>query len=294
MKIFEVTGQQPQQMTKMKVIQATPNKVTLQDPNNPQTQTTFDPSKNPNTIQQGPQGVMVNPTADPNAPSPMPQLQPGSEVNMAGGTDAPSQPGSPLTPNPKPQDQAATEEIFDEPQATTPIAGLSRRTDKAGNTTDRYQAGPIDMSMTKNAQGQPVHTGGTYRVNKNASISTDTPFNNGQKGITKMVGQAADPDDIAHLMGTDASAQRMGVDPRAFAKFQQGLPREDYVPTGYNDKNREKAMMRKAMQQITQDKKFVGETNDIVALARRVSNIQPKANTNQSQDVINLKKLAGL
>ena len=222
MKIFEVTGQQPQQMTKMKVIQATPNKVTLQDPQNPQTQTTFDPSKNPNSIQQGPQGVMVNPTADPNAPPTMPQLRPGSEVNVAGGIDAPSQPGSPLTPNPKPQDQAAAEEIGDDPQATTPIAGLSRRTDKAGNT------------------------------------------------------------------------QRKGVDPRAFAKFQQGLPREDYVPTGYNDKNREKAMMRKAMQQITQDNKFISETNDIVALARRVSNIQPKANTNQRQDVINLKKLAGL
>jgi len=192
MKIFEVTGQQPQQMTKMKVIQATPNKVTLQDPQNPQTQTTFDPSKNPNAIQQGQQGVMVNPTADPNAPSPMPQLQPGSEVNMAGGTDAPSQPGSPLTPNPKPQDQQAAEEMDEE-----------------------------NLEM---------------------------------------------------------------VEPMA----------DNYYPTGYNDKNRERAMMRKAMQQITQDKKFVGETNDIVALARRVSNIQPKANTNQSQDVINLKKLAGL
>jgi copper oxidase (laccase) domain-containing protein len=148
--------------------------------------------------------------------------------------------------------------------------------------------------MTKNAQGQPVHSGGTYRVKKNASISVDTPFNNGQKGITKMVGQSADPDDIAHLMGTDASAKRMGVDPKAFAKFQQGLPREDYVPTGYNDKNREKAMMRKAMQQITQDKKFVGESKDIIDLARRISNVEPKANTNQRQDVINLKKLAGL
>lgn len=294
MKIFEVTGQQPQQMTKMKVVQATPNKVTLQDPQNPQTQTTFDPSKNPNSIQQGPQGVMVNPTADPNAPPSMPQLQPGSEVNMAGGLDAPSQPGSPLTPNPKPQDQAASEEIGDEPQTNIALGGLSRRTDKAGNTTDRYQAGPMDITMTKNAQGQPVHSGGTYRVNKNASVSMDVPFQNGQKGIATTVGRAADPSDLDHLMGADAVAQRKGVDPRAFAKFQQGLPREDYVPTGYNDKNREKAMMRKAMQQITQDNKFISETNDIVALARRVSNIQPKANTNQRQDVINLKKLAGL
>jgi len=294
MKIYEVTGQQPQQTTKMKVVQAAPNKVTLQDPNNPQTQTTFDPSKNPNAIQQGPEGVMVNPTADPNAPPTMPQLQPGSEVNVAGGLDAPSQPGSPLTPNPKPQDQAASEEIGDEPQTNIAIGGLSRRTDKAGNTTDRYQAGPMDITMTKNAQGQPVHSGGTYRVNKNASISMDVPFQNGQKGITTTTGTAADPSDLDHLMGADAVAQRKGVDPRAFARFQQGLHKEDYVPTGYNDKNREKAMMRKAMQQITQDKQFVGESKDIVDLARRISNIEPKLNNKQRQDVIDLKKLAGL
>lgn len=294
MKIYEVTGQQPQQTTKMKVVQAAPNKVTLQDPNNPQTQTTFDPSKNPNAIQQGPQGVMVNPTADPNAPPPMPQLQPGSEVDMAGGMDAPSQPGSPLTPNPKPQDQAAAEEIGDEPRATTPIAGWSTRTDKAGNTTDRYQSGPMDITMTKNAQGQPVHSSGTYQVNKTAALNVDVPYKDGQKGITTTVGRAADPSDLDHLMGADAVAQRKGVDPRAFAKFQQGLPREDYVPTGYNDKNREKAMMRKAMQQITQDKQFVGESKDIIDLARRINNVEPKSNMKQRQDVIDLKKLAGL
>ena len=108
------------------------------------------------------------------------------------------------------------------------VGGVGMTQDfNTGDTTTSYNAGPIDMSMTKNAQGQPVQAGGTYRVNKNASISVDTPFNNGQKGITKMVGQAADPDDIAHLMGTDASAQRMRVDPKAFAKFQQGMPKED-------------------------------------------------------------------
>ena len=293
MKIFEVTGQQTQSGTKMKVVQATPNKVTLQDPQT-QAQTTFDPTKNPNAIQQSPQGIMVNPTADPNAPPPIPQLQPGSEVNVAGGLDAPSQPGSPLTPNPKPQDQAAAEEIGDEPQGSTPIAGLSRRTDKAGNTTDRYQSGPMDITMTKNAQGQPVHSSGTYQVNKTAALNVDVPYKDGQKGIATTVGRAADPSDLDHLMGVDAVAQRKGIDPRAFARFQQGLPREDYVPTGYNDKNREKAMMRKAMQDITKDRQFIGESKDIVDLARRISNIEVKSNGNQKQDVIDLKKLAGI
>ena len=95
--------------------------------------------------------------------------------------------------------------------------------DKNGNTTDRYQAGPIDMSITKNAQGQPVHQGGTYRVNKTASINVDVPYKGGQKGITTMVGKADDPEDLDHLMGAGASAERKGVDSKAFARFQQGV-----------------------------------------------------------------------
>ena len=95
--------------------------------------------------------------------------------------------------------------------------------DKNSNTTDRYQAGPIDMSITKNAQGQPVHQGGTYRVNKTASINVDVPYKGGKKGITTMVGKADDPEDLDHLMGAGASAERKGVDPKAFARFQQGV-----------------------------------------------------------------------
>lgn len=186
MKIFEVTGQQPQSpTTKMKVVQATPNKVTLQNPQT-QAQTTFDPTKNPNAIQQGPQGITVNPMADPNAQPVAPQLQPGSEVDVVG-VDAPSQPGSPLTPNPPGQDQPAEEEMDD-----------------------------MDPEM--------VEAG--------------------------------------------------------------------YVPNGYNDDYREKAMMRKAMQNITQDEPYM--ENEIVALARRVSNIPSKVPTNQKKDIVDIKKLAGL
>jgi len=193
MKIFEVTGQQPQgQMTKMKVVQAAPNQVTLQ---NPQTQakTTFDPTKNPNAIQQGPEGITVNPNADPNAQPIAPQLQQGSEVNVAGDLDAPSRPGSPLTPNPPAQGQ----------------------------------------------QNQPA--------------------------AEEMEGE---------------------MDPEMAAEA-------GHIPTGYNDKYREKAMMRKAMQNvISKDQYF--ESTDIIALAKRISIVEAKSNTKQTQDVINLKKLAGL
>ena len=68
---------------------------------------------------------------------------------------------------------------------------------------------------------------------------------------------------------------------------------DSYYPTGYNDKYREKAMMRKAFQSVTQDKSYM-ESNDIVALAKRVSNIPDKAVNNKSRDIIDLKKLAGL
>ena len=193
MKIFEVTGQQPQgQMTKMKVVQAAPNKVVLQNPQT-QAQTTFDPTKNPNAIQQGPEGVTVNPNADPNAQPIAPQLQQGSEVNVSGDLDAPSQPGSPLTPNPPAQGQ----------------------------------------------QNQPA--------------------------AEEMEGE---------------------MDPEMAAEA-------GHIPTGYNDKYREKAMMRKAMQNvISKDQYF--ESTDIIALAKRISNVEAKSNTKQTQEVINLKKLAGL
>jgi hypothetical protein len=114
---------------------------------------------------------------------------------------------------------------------STPIAGWSTKTDKAGNTTDRYQSGTIDMTTTRNAQGQRVHSGGTYQVNKTAAVNVDVPYKDGQKGIATTVGRAANPSDLDHLMGADAVAKRKGVDPKAFARFQQGL-KEQGIPEG--------------------------------------------------------------
>lgn len=192
MKIYEVTGLgQPQ---KMKVVQAAPNKVVLQNPQN-QAQTTIDPTKlGPAGIQQGQGGVTINTAANPNQPPPPPQLQTGDEVDVVGGVDAPSQPGSPLTPNPQQnqgQEQSAAEDL---------------------NDVEEMQA-PVDDS---------------------------------------------------------------------------------YYPTGYNDDQREKAMMRKAFQQVVQKQTYFEEQDKIIKLARLVSNVQVKNNNKQGADIIDIKKLAGL
>jgi hypothetical protein len=193
MKIYEVTGQgQPQ---KMKVVQAAPNKVVLQNPMN-QAQTTIDPSKlGPAGIQQGPEGVTINTAANPNQQPQGPQLKPGEEVDVVGtGIDAPSQPGSPLTPNPQQnqgQEQAAAEDLTDVEEMQVPVE-------------------------------------------------------------------------------------------------------DGYYPTGYNDKNREKAMMRKAFQQVVQNEPYFEEQDKIIKLARLVSNVQVKNSNKQSADIIDIKKLAGL
>lgn len=69
---------------------------------------------------------------------------------------------------------------------------------------------------------------------------------------------------------------------------------DSYYPTGYNDKYREKAMMRKAFQSVTQDDSYMEESNHIVALAKRVANVPSTTSTNNSKDIVDIKKLAGL
>lgn len=365
MKIFEVTGQMPQQTTKMKVVQATPNKVTLQDPQNPQTQTTFDPSKNPNAIQQSPQGIVINPTADPNAPKPMPQLQPGSEVDMAGALDAPSQPGSPLTPNPKPNQQnQPTAEVMDDdvdemvslkklagvkeadagetdgrdvppmpnisglqpgqpkdlgdgtkieigrdgnihysggfgryvysPQGkplsynSPSLAGLGMAQDfNTGNLTTSYSAGPMRANQTTNAKGQMLSKNATYRIG-DADMSVDQEYKDGQPTIQTRSTRGSGLD------GSFANYVNMSRHPDVLNRARQAMPTDEvYTPVGYNDKNREKAMMRKAMKNVTQDTSFINESSDIVKLAKMITGSTAKSK-DSNIDLDNLKNLAGL
>jgi len=175
-----------------------------------------------------------------------------------------------------------------------------------------------ELTVAPQAQGQPTGTEVTVDLSKNPqAIQKDPQGNitvdpNAQPSPTG--GMQLQPGQDISIAGGAPGAmlpnQKPGQPP------QPGQPQQDqvtpenmddvnqleqemmamqdgYYPTGYNDKYREKAMMRKAMQQITQQDKYF-EGNDIVALAKRVANVPSKAPNNQKKDIVDLKKLAGL
>lgn len=110
---------------------------------------------------------------------------------------------------------------------TPNFGGLSQKQDLAtGHTTQRYQAGPMDMSQTKDAKGDVIGHDSTYRVNRDATIRAQRPVGS---QITTMTGQANTPDaqaDIDNVMGVQATADRKKVDPQKFAQFQRQMPKE--------------------------------------------------------------------
>lgn len=173
-----------------------------------------------------------------------------------------------------------------------------------------------ELTVAPQAQGQPTGTEVTVDLSKNPQAIQKDP----QGNITvdpnappePTGGMQLQPGQEISMAGGAPGAmlpnQKQGVAP-APGQQEQPTPenmddvdqleqemmsmQDSYYPTGYNDKYREKAMMRKAFQSVTQDKSYM-ESNDIVALAKRVSNIPDKAVNNKSRDIIDLKKLAGL
>lgn len=162
-----------------------------------------------------------------------------------------------------------------------------------------------ELTVAPQAQGKPTGTEVTVDLSKNPqAIQKDPQGNitvdpNAQPsptgGITLQPGQDINIAGAPGAMLPNQPGQpQQGQQDQAAAEDASMQPMDDsYYPIGYNDKYREKAMMRKAMQQITQDKHFES-TNDIVALARRITNMEVKPNYKQAQEVINLKKLAGI
>jgi hypothetical protein len=99
-----------------------------------------------------------------------------------------------------------------------------------GNTTQRYQAGPIDMQVTKDPKGNVVGNNSTYRVSRDATMKIQKPVGS---QITTTTGQANTPDaqkDVDDLLSPQGVAQRRKLDPAQFAKFQQGVAEADYSP----------------------------------------------------------------
>jgi len=110
---------------------------------------------------------------------------------------------------------------------TVPIGGLSQKQDPAtGHTTTRYQAGPMDISQTKDAKGNVIGHDSSYRMGRDATIRAQRPVGS---GITTMTGQANTPDaqaDIDNVMGVQATADRKKVDPQKLAQSQRQMPKE--------------------------------------------------------------------
>lgn len=171
-----------------------------------------------------------------------------------------------------------------------------------------------ELTVAPQAQGQPTGTEVTVDLSKNPqAIQKDPQGNitvdpNAQPNPTG--GMTLQPGQDINIAGGAPGAMLPNQKPGQPQQGQQDQVtpenmddvdqleqemismQDSYYPTRYNDKYREKAMMRKAMQQITQDKHF--ESNDVVALARRVANIPARESTNQQRDIVDLKKLAGL
>ncbi|NDG30355.1 hypothetical protein EB118_09820 [bacterium] len=110
---------------------------------------------------------------------------------------------------------------------TVPIGGLSQKQDLAtGHTTTRYQAGPMDISQTKDAKGNVIGHDSSYRMGRDATIRAQRPVGS---QITTMTGQANTPDaqaDVDNILGVQGAADRKKVDPQKFAQFQRQMPKE--------------------------------------------------------------------
>ncbi|NBP55785.1 hypothetical protein EBU71_04460 [bacterium] len=161
-----------------------------------------------------------------------------------------------------------------------------------------------ELTVAPQAQGKPTGTEVTVDLSKNpqaiqkdqqGNITVDPNAQPQQAG-----GMQLQPGQDINVVGNPTAPGPMIPNPnepnQPAAEEMDDMDPEmveaGYVPNGYNDDYREKAMMRKAMQNITQDQPYM--ENEIVALARRVSNIPVKAGSNQKKDILDIKKLAGL
>lgn len=167
-----------------------------------------------------------------------------------------------------------------------------------------------ELTVAPQAQGQPTGTEVTVDLSKNPqAIQKDPQGNitvdpnaqpNPTGGMTLQPGQDIN---IAGAPGAMLPNQKPGqqdqvtpenMDDAEQLEQEMMSMQDSYYPTGYNDKYREKAMMRKAFQSVTQDDSYMEESNHIVALAKRVANVPSTTSTNNSKDIVDIKKLAGL
>jgi hypothetical protein len=147
----------------------------------------------------------------------------------------------------------------------------------------------ITVDLSKNPQAIQKDPQGNITVNPNAQ-----PGPTGQLSLKpgQDINLAGAPGEMLPNQNQDQVTPE-NMDEIDHLEQEMMSVQDSYYPTGYNDKYREKAMMRKAYKNITQSKSYM-ESNDIVALAKRVAFVEPQGKTNNFKDLNDLKKLAGL
>lgn len=100
---------------------------------------------------------------------------------------------------------------------TPNIGGLGQTIDLVtGNTENNYDQGPASIQQKNDAQGNLI----SNRIRADLG-PTSIQTKQYASGVTKLTAQGDGADSI---VGVDASAKRLGVDPDKFAAFQQQLP----------------------------------------------------------------------
>lgn len=103
--------------------------------------------------------------------------------------------------------------MTDEDTVSPRFGGYQQTKHDNGDTTDDYSAGPMSVRTRKDAKGNTVSTDAQYDLGANT-----IKMNQNQVGVNTLTAQGPEAD---QFVGTDASAQRKGVDPAKFAQFKQ-------------------------------------------------------------------------
>jgi hypothetical protein len=263
------------------------------------TMTVVDLKKNPTALQTGPDGkFMYDPTPDAAAPGEpkQPELKPGAQIQVDTATTEQSEDDFEAPPMPNIDDlQAGQSKDLGSGQKVTlkqdgtveysgsfgtytydntgtaidyrspSFSGLTKSKDlKTGATSQRYTAGPLDVSQTKDKAGNVVKSKTTYDVGLGVMGREQ------EKGITATTWQDR---------GSNAIQSRdMVKDPAIYDRaMKQVKGTEGYAPGTALDVKNER----------------MDESAIITALARRVAGTEAKSKT-KSKEVFDIKKLAGL
>ncbi len=270
------------------------------------TMTVVDLKKNPTALQTGPDGkFMYDPTPDAAAPGEpkQPELKPGAQIQVDTATTEQSEDDfeAPPMPNidglqagqskPLPDGEKVTLKqdgtveysggfgTYTYDNTGTAIdyrspsfSGLTKSKDlKTGQTSQRYMAGPLDVSQTKDKAGNVVKSKTSY------DIGTGVMGAEQEKGITtkSWAPRSAETDPISqkdlYAMG---NKDKEATYDRA---MKQVKGQEGYAPGTALDVKNER----------------MDESAIITALARRIAGTEVKAQT-KSKEVFDIKKLAGL